>query len=227
MPKPRGADLTRSVEDYLKAIYHLTEAGGAAATTDLAEALALAAPSVSGMLKRLAEQGLVSHEPYRGASLTRTGRREALRVLRRHRVIESFLVARLGYTWDTVHDEAERLEHAASDDLVERLAEALGHPDFDPHGDPIPGADGRLAVRRTVPLTEVAVGATVRIAQVDTDDGERLRWLAEVGLTPGVEITVLTHQPFDGPVMLRRGRTQQVLGHELAGQVRCMAPEGS
>lgn len=223
MAKSRGADLTRSVEDYLKAIYALTEEGGAAATTDLAAALALAAPSVSGMLKRLAEQGLVVHEPYRGASLTRIGRREALRVLRRHRVIESYLVARLGYTWDTVHAEAERLEHAASDDLVERLAEALGHPDFDPHGDPIPGADGRLAVRRTVPLTEVAVGATVCIARVDTDESDRLRWLAEAGLTPGVRLTVLTRQPFAGPVLVRHGRVEQVVGHELAGQVRCTA----
>jgi DtxR family Mn-dependent transcriptional regulator len=225
MPKSRVGDLTRSVEDYLKAIYHLTESGGAASTTAVADALALAAPSVSGMLKRLAGQGLVTHEPYRGASLTRTGRREALRVLRRHRVIETYLVDRLGYSWDTVHDEAERLEHAASDELVERLAEALGHPAFDPHGDPIPGADGRLVSRRTVPLPEVPVGETVRIAQVDTDDGERLRWFAQAGLVPGARITVVTQQPFAGPLTLRIGRSDQVVGRELASQLRCTSTE--
>jgi DtxR family Mn-dependent transcriptional regulator len=222
MPKSSAADLTGSVEDYLKAIYQLTEAGDPASTTDLAAGLGVAAPSVSGMLKRLSDQGLVDHEPYRGAALTRLGRREALRVIRRHRVIESYLVDRLGYTWDTVHAEAERLEHAASDDLVERLSAALGHPAFDPHGDPIPGADGRLAPRVTTALTDVADGATVRIARVDADDSDRLRWLAAEGLTPGTTVQVVSRQPFDGPLTLRRGRTSQVIGHELAAQIHCV-----
>ncbi|HET9066490.1 MAG TPA: metal-dependent transcriptional regulator [Gemmatimonadales bacterium] len=227
MAKIVRPELTRSVEDYLKAIYQLSEGGQPASTNAVAEALSLAPPSVSGMLKRLAEQGLVVHEPYRGATLSRSGTREALRVVRRHRLIETYLVARLGYTWDTVHAEAERLEHAASDDLVERLAEALGNPAFDPHGDPIPGVDGSLTVRTTVPLTVVPDGTVARIARVDTDDGDRLRWLASEGLVPGTSVTVVSRQPFDGPIALRRGRTHQVIGHDLAALVLCVVGEPS
>jgi DtxR family Mn-dependent transcriptional regulator len=216
------ADLTRSVEDYLKAIYQFAEAGQAATTTGIAEHLGVAAPSVSGMLRRLSDQGLVLHEPYKGVTLTRTGKREALRMLRRHRLIEAYLVERLGYTWDTVHDEAERLEHAVSDDLVSRMAEALGDPRFDPHGDPIPGTDGVMEVRPTVPLPDVPMGATVTIARVDTEAGDRLRWFAENGLIPGAVITVVEHQPFSGPVTVQRGRARQVVGRDLASQLLCI-----
>lgn len=216
------ADLTRSVEDYLKTIYHLAEAGQVATTTGIAEQLGLAAPSVSGMVKRLAEQGLVLHEPYKGVSLTRSGKREALRMLRRHRLIEAYLVEHLGYTWDTVHDEAERLEHAVSDDLVARMAEALGDPRFDPHGDPIPSADGAIEERPTVPLPEIAEGETVTIVRVDTDAGDRLRWFADNGLVPGAVVKVVEHQPFSGPVTVLRGRNRQVVGRDLASQLLCI-----
>ncbi len=216
------ADLTRSVEDYLKTIYHFAEAGQVATTTGIAEQLGLAAPSVSGMVKRLAEHGLVLHEPYKGVTLTRTGKREALRMLRRHRLIEAYLVERLGYTWDTVHDEAERLEHAVSDDLVTRMAEALGDPRFDPHGDPIPGVDGAVEVRATVPLPEIAEGETVTIVRVDTEAGDRLRWFADNGLVPGAVVKVVEHQPFSGPVTVLRGRTRQVVGRDLASQLLCI-----
>lgn len=225
MPRSRShapADLTRSVEDYLKAVYHLTEGGDAASTGGLAGELDLAAASVSGMVKRLADQGLLQHEPYKGVTLTRAGRREALRILRRHRLIEAYLVSFLGYTWDTVHDEAERLEHAVSDDLVARLAEALGNPRFDPHGDPIPTADGMIEQRDTVPLTEVAAGETVTIVRVDTEASDRLRWFAAQGLVPGTVVEVVEHQPFSGPVTVRRGRGRQVVGHDLAGQLLCL-----
>src|SRR5215211_5645318 len=127
--------LTRSVEDYLKAIYRLSPEGRFASTSGIAHLLELSAPSVSGMVKRLSEHGLLEHVPYKGVQLTPEGRRAALRMLRRHRLIEAYLVAFLGYTWDTVHDEAERLEHAVSDTLVERMANAVGNPDVDPHGD--------------------------------------------------------------------------------------------
>ncbi len=223
MPKSIPADFTRSVEDYLKAVLQLTEEPGTvASTTGIAEALDLAPPSVSGMIKRLAEQGLLRHEPYHGATLTAAGRRAALRILRRHRLIEAYLVERLGYTWDTVHDEAERLEHAVSDELVGRMAEALGHPVVDPHGDPIPSADGRLEVRETVALTAVPNGATVTIVRVESDDAERLRWLAGNGLIPGTVVTVVEQQPFGGPVTVRRGRHRQVVGQALASQLRCV-----
>lgn len=215
-------DLTRSVEDYLKTIYQFSESGQVATTTGIAEQLGVAAPSVSGMVKRLAENGLVLHEPYKGVTLTRTGKREALRMLRRHRLIEAYLVEHLGYTWDTVHDEAERLEHAVSDDLVSRMAEALGDPRFDPHGDPIPSADGVMEVRPTVPLPEIAEGETVTIVRVDTDAGDRLRWFADNGLVPGAVVKVVEHQPFSGPVTVLRGRQRQVVGRDLASQLLCV-----
>jgi len=216
------ADLTRSVEDYLKAVFRLTEEGEPASTTALADELLVAAPSVSGMIKRLAGQGLLQHVPYRGVTLTRAGRREALRVVRRHRLIEAYLVRFLGYTWDTVHDEAERLEHAVSDDLVARMAESLGDPRFDPHGDPIPTAQGTIEVRKTVPLADVEVGEPVTIVRVDTEDGDRLRWFADNGLVPGTVVKVVEQQPFAGPLTLARGRTRQVVGRDLAQQLLCL-----
>ena len=221
MTKYFAADLTRSVEDYLKTIYTLSEAGEPATTTGIAEAMALAAPSVSGMVKRLAEAGLLEHLPYKGVTLTEDGRRAALRMLRRHRLIEAYLVKFLGYSWDTVHDEAERLEHAVSDDLIERMARALGNPRVDPHGDPIPTADGRMVEVAAVPLPDVAVGETVIIARVDSGSAERLRWLGEAGLVPGVEVTVREVQPFSGPITLDVGAEQRIVGHDLAQQLHC------
>ena len=130
--------LTAPTEDYLKVIFELEAAGGVAGTNEIAAALDIAPASVSGMIRRLAEHGLIAHERYRGARLTKSGRRAALRTIRRHRVIEAYLTSALGYTWDRVHDEAERLEHAASDELIDRMAAAIGEPSIDPHGAPIP-----------------------------------------------------------------------------------------
>jgi DtxR family Mn-dependent transcriptional regulator len=213
--------LTRSAEDYLKAIYRLTAAGQPAGTTSLALMLELAPASVSGMLRRLAEQGLVEHEPYKGVTLSREGRRIALRMVRRHRLIEAFLVAQLGYTWDTVHEEAERLEHAVSDDMVERMAAVLGDPVADPHGDPIPAADGTLAELVYVPLSELNVGEIAEIRRVNTSDPDRLRYLGAEGLTPGTRIRVSARGPFAGPTTVRLGRRDLILGQELAGQLLC------
>jgi len=216
-----ASDLSRSVEDYLKVIYHLTETGQPASTTAIADALELAAPSVSGMIKRLAEAALVEHLPYKGVTLTREGRRAALRMLRRHRIMESYLVSCLGYTWDNVHDEAENLEHAVSEDLVERMSRALGDPHFDPHGDPIPAADGNIVDVTTVRLPDVGVGETVTIARVGTGSADRLRWLADAGLVPGVRITILDQQPFNGPVTLSLDGVRRVVGRDLALQLLC------
>ncbi|MBK6423105.1 MAG: metal-dependent transcriptional regulator [Gemmatimonadetes bacterium] len=213
--------LTRSAEDYLKAVFHLSAGGSAAGTTELAQALDLAPASVSGMVRRLAEQGLLAHEPYRGATLTAEGRRIALRMLRRHRLIESYLVAHLGYTWDTVHEEAERLEHAVSDTLVERMAKVLGDPLEDPHGDPIPGPDGTLAEIVYVALAEVPVGSEVEIRRVQTSQPDRLRYLSAAGLVPGARVRVVAREPFAGPLRLRIGRKEQVVAHDLAGMLLC------
>ena len=221
MTKYVAADLSRSVEDYLKVIYQLTEGGIPASTTAIADALDLSAPSVSGMVKRLAEAGLVEHQPYRGVSLTKDGRHGALRMLRRHRVIETYLVSHLGYTWDNVHDVAEKLEHAVSEDLVQRMSFKLGDPQFDPHGDPIPAADGKIIDVTTTPLPEIPAGENVTISRVDTGVADRLRWLAGAGLVPGVTITVLDHQPFNGPVTVSLNGDRRVIGRELAAHLLC------
>lgn len=221
MTKYAAADLTRSVEDYLKAIYTLSSAGQPATTTGIAEALDLAAPSVSGMVKRLAEAGLLEHLPYKGVTLTGDGRRAALRMLRRHRLIEAYFVKFLGYSWDTVHDEAERLEHAVSDDLIDRMARALGNPLVDPHGDPIPAADGTIHEVSAVPLPDIAIGETVTIARVDSGSAERLRWLGDAGLVPGAEVTVREVQPFSGPITLDLGTEKRIVGRDLAQQLHC------
>lgn len=217
--------LTTSVEDYLKAIYRISESGQPASTNDIAEALQLAPPSVSGMVKRLAEHGLVEHLPYHGVTLTAAGKLGALRILRRHRLIEAYLVQFLDYTWDTVHDEAERLEHAVSDDLVARMAEALGNPRVDPHGDPIPSAEGEIDPIETHPLTEAEIGERVRINRVASGSGEKLRWLADAGLVPGAEVTVTAQQPFSGPLTLEVDGEERIVGREIAGQLRCVRAE--
>ncbi len=213
--------LSRSVEDYLKTIYRICEDGRPASTSQIAEALSLAPPSVSGMVKRLSELGLLSHEPYRGVTLTESGRMAAIRVVRRHRLIEADLVANLGYTWDSVHGEAERLEHAVSDELVERLAAALGYPEVDPHGDPIPDADGAIAHPALTSLAELSVGTIAEVRRVDTSDAERLRYLASAGLVPGTRLRVLEREPFKGPLTLEVAGRTQALGADLAAVVLC------
>ena len=217
--------LTRSVEDYLKAIYRLSPQGRAASTSEIAQRLELSPASVSGMVKRLSEQGLLEHVPYKGVQLTPEGRRAALRMLRRHRLIEAYLVAFLGYTWDTVHDEAERLEHAVSDTLVDRMAAVLGHPTVDPHGDPIPTSEGDIIELASIPLAEVPAGATVEVRQVEEGQPDRLRYIASIGLRPGVQVTVLDRQPFQGPITVAVGGRTHAIGHELARVVRCASDE--
>jgi DtxR family Mn-dependent transcriptional regulator len=219
--------LTQSVEDYLKAIYRLSLNGQPAATSDIAQHLELAAPSVSGMIKRLSEQGLLEHEPYKGVQLTPDGRRLALRMVRRHRILEAYLVGFLGYGWEVVHEEAERLEHAVSDALIERMATALGNPIFDPHGDPIPAADGSIAELVYTPLSEIAAGETVEVRRADTNHADRLRYIASFGLVPGAQATVVDRQPFHGPVTVVVSGQRHVLGDEIARLLLCSRPEVS
>lgn len=216
------APLSRSVEDYLKAIYHLSSQGGFAATSDIAGMLAVAPPSVSGMVRRLSDTGLIEHVPYRGVQLTNQGRRAALRMIRRHRVLELYLTERLGYDWDGVHDEAERLEHAVSDGLIDRMARALGEPRYDPHGAPIPTAAGEIEEAALVPVALADVGVRLELRQVDTEDPARLRFLAAQGLVPGKRLTLTGRQPFNGPVtvLLEQGG-ERVIGLELAQHLLC------
>ncbi len=217
----QSASLTPTVEDYLKAIYRLSSQGVVAATGDIAGLLDVSAPSASWMVKRLSEAGLIEHVPYRGVRLTRKGRRAALHTLRRHRILEVYLVKRLGYEWDDVHEEAERLEHAVSGKLIERMAAALGDPRYDPHGAPIPTSEGEIEQVDLVTLAEAAVGATVEFRQVSDEDPDRLRYLAEQKLTPGTRMTVLERQRFNGTITVRVGNATRVVGQELAGALLC------
>lgn len=219
LPKP-APDLTGPVEDYLKVIYELERSGEPAETNAIARVLGIAPASVSGMVRRLADQGLITHERYHGANLTAAGRRAALRTLRRHRVIEAYLTSALGYSWDRVHDEAERLEHAASDELIDRMAAAIGEPETDPHGAPIPTREGTVPEERAlVPLAMLAVGDTARVEQVSDESGEQLRYFAELGIVPGATVRVVGREPFEGPIALRIDRASRSVGPALAAQV--------
>ncbi len=217
-----GPGLSRSIEDYLKTIYKLELEAESAQTSAIAEALSIAPPSVSGMVKRLAEAGLVEHTPYRGVQLTEPGRRQALKMLRRHRVLESYLIAELGYDWHNVHDEAERMEHAVSDDLIARMADSLGNPTYDPHGAPIPTAAGVVEEADFVRMSDLDAGKDAVLRMVGDSDSERLKFIASLGLRPGVKFTVTARQPFNGPITVRlEGERQEVIGHELAMSLQC------
>lgn len=217
---------TISVEDYLKAMYHLEGPDrDRVKTKALAEHLSVTLPSATSMLKSLSADDLVEYAPYRGALLSESGMRIALRVIRNHRLIEAFLVRTLGYGWDEVHPEAERLEHAVSDDLVDRIDRFLSHPRFDPHGDPIPTADGRIERRQTRSLLEVGPRRTARVVRVLDQSAEVLRYLETLELMPGADVEVLDVMPFDGPVVVRRGQTEVPLSRTLATCVRVQVDE--
>ena len=210
-----------SVEDYVRAIYGLTERGVAVTNATLTQRLGLSPSSVSGMITKLAQLGLVTHVRYRSVELTSDGRRLAYDVLRRHRLLELFLVEVLDYTWDEVHPEADALEHAVSDELVEHIAAKLGHPTHDPHGDPIPTADGVVEKPTTRLLDQVEPGTIGTIARVWDTDSELLRYLTDHGMTLGARIEVVERKPFGGPLVVRIGEPAQAethfLGTEIAG----------
>jgi DtxR family transcriptional regulator, Mn-dependent transcriptional regulator len=216
-------DIVRSpaMEDYSKAIFALeSRSGEPVSTTALASRLGVTPGSVSAMLKKLAELGLVTHSPYHGVQLTREGRRVALEVLRHHRLLELFLAETLGMSWDRVHREAEVLEHVLSEDLEAAIAEKLGDPSVDPHGDPIPTAELEIHEGTTVSLDSVAAGQHGVFVRVSDSDAEMLRFLSDRGIAPGDRLEVLDKQPFDGPVFVRFGEVVEVLGGNLARAMR-------
>ena len=215
-PAPR---LTASVEDYLKAIFDLEFAGGPAATSDLAGQLGVRPASVTGMVRRLADQGLLTHQRYRGVRLTTRGRHAALRTIRRHRVIEAYLVRALGYRWDEVHAEAERLEHAASDEIVDRMAAAIGEPTNDPHGAPIPSREGIIADTRYRTLADLRPGASAQVMQDSDDDPALLRYLDGLAIRPGCTVRMVDRAPFGGPITLTIGGATRAVGPTLAERV--------
>ncbi len=209
------------MEDYLKAIYSLQQQAREVTTSSVGEQLGGFKPgSVTGMLKKLADLHLVTYTPYQGVSLTAAGEKIALEVVRHHRLLELYLVEALGYSWDEVHEEAEELEHYISPRLAARMEAYLGQPLYDPHGDPIPSAEGTLPATSSnvVCLAELASGACARIVRVSDQSAERLRYLAELGLIPGTAITVVDAAPFDGPLSIRVGENEEnaVLDRRLA-----------
>jgi DtxR family Mn-dependent transcriptional regulator len=211
-----------TIENYVKAIYQITSGpeGQAATTGQLAEALGVSPGTVTSMLKTLSESGLAEYVPYEGARLTDPGRILALRVLRRHRLIELFLVHTLKLTWDEVHEEAENMEHAVSDLLVDRIDAYLGFPAADPHGDPIPKADGTVAGASTSSLSQLAVGSTFRIVRVVDQSPDFLRYLTETGLELNAMGTVLSNRSESGTITVKIGGHETTLAHGVADRLR-------
>jgi DtxR family Mn-dependent transcriptional regulator len=221
-PPPPSA----TVEDYAKAIYSLTGARAqTASTNDLAERLGVTPGSVSAMARKLAGAGLVEHIPYRGVALTPKGEQVALKVLRRHRLLELFLAEMLEVPWERVHAEAEILEHALSEDLTDLIALKLGDPTVDPHGDPIPSRDLVVDERPTDSLADMQPGRCATLVRVSDSDPEMLSYLTGLGITVGDPLEMVERQPFDGPCIVRFGERTHVLGLPLARAMRVRAQE--
>src|ERR1700691_734500 len=218
---------TPAIEDYSKAIFSLEARRDEPVSTNaLAERLNITPGSVSAMLKRLDELGLITHVPYRGVRLTSDGRRIALEVIRHHRLLESYLAEALGMSWDRVHAEAEVLEHVLSEDLEELIAAKLGHPTVDPHGDPIPTVELGIKERQTHSLDELTTGDAGCFVRVSDSDPEMLRYLAEHGIAIGDHLEVVERQPFGGPVFVRFGEREHPIGGALARAMRIETEEG-
>lgn len=228
MPKiknlPPGSSLQRhnlnhqAIEDYLKTIYLLSEDESPVSTSRIAQARDVKPGSVTNMLQRLDSLNLVNYEKHYGVTLTEAGQQIALEVIRHHRLIELYLIEALGFEWDEVHEQADILEHVISEKLEERIAAALNYPTLDPHGDPIPAKDGSIQSVDTLPLNALEVGQKGRVARV-SDEGETLRYLAEVGLVPGTEVTMLTQAPFEGLVRLQIDQAEVGVDEKVAAAV--------
>jgi DtxR family Mn-dependent transcriptional regulator len=216
---------TQAVEDYVKAIWLIQEAGERATGQEIARRLSVSQASVSSMLQKLGNLGLIRYEKYQPVTLTPAGTNVALEVVRHHRLLELFLAEALGMPWDRIHAEAEVLEHHISEELEDLIAERLGHPEFDPHGHPIPARDGTLPATDQRPVSALEVGERGELAQVADERPELLRYLDELGLALGADLTLVGREPFDGPLTLElRDGTTRVIGVELARNLRVTAP---
>ena len=213
--------LTISIQDYLKNIYELTENGETASTNALARKLNISAPSVTGMVQKLASSkpALVEYQKHQGVTLTKEGRKAALEVIRHHRLLEAWLVQTLGYSWDEVHEEAERLEHVISEDFERRIAAAMGHPLRDPHGELIPTADLKMPLDDLAPLSSLRPNQSATIQRIKAPDPELLRYLEGLGLIPGTQIEIKEHSPFDHNLTIKAGRKLIVLGLNITSKI--------
>lgn len=212
--------LTQAIEDYLKAIYKLQRRGERVTNSAVADEIRVKPASVTSMMKQLAQLKLVRYTPYRGVELTPGGEKIALEVIRHHRLLELYLSEFLGFPWDRVHEEADRLEHVISPELEERMARVLGDPTEDPHGDPIPTKEGTLEEPTHSRLTEVAPRTRVVVRRVSDSDPAKLRYLAELGLVPNAALEVVSLAPFGGPLVVRVGEAEHALGRDLADTIR-------
>jgi DtxR family transcriptional regulator, Mn-dependent transcriptional regulator len=212
-------ELTAAIQDYVREIWKLESEGGRATTSALAERLDVSPPSVTAMLKKLASLGLVEHRRYRGATLTAKGERVALEVIRHHRLLEQYLVETLGLPLDAVHAEAHRLEHALSEELEAEIDRSLGFPTRDPHGDPIPRPDLTLDEVELTPLSALEAGNKATVERIPDGDGELLRYLAQLKLTPGSRLEVRDAAPFEGPLTIRIGGADHAISRELAARI--------
>lgn len=210
---------SESVENFLKAIYSLQQTSDRVSTNTLAEALTISAPSVTDMAQRMVKDGLVDYQKYRGVVLTSAGAEVALKIIRRHRLIELYLVTELGYELHEVHDEAEALEHAVSDRFIEAIARKLDNPGVDPHGDPIPTAEGIVTERELTRLSAWPEGQTGIVARLTTDNPDMLRHILERGFKLNVPVEVLSRDPFDGPLTIRLDGEERVVGYAVADTV--------
>ncbi len=210
---------TPATEDYLKAIYKLEENGRGASTNAIADRMGVSAASVTNMMKRLSETGLVEHRPYQAIRLTDAGRKIALEIIRHHRLLEVYMAEALGFTWDQVDAEAERLEHVISEEFEDKIDAMLGYPTTDPHGSPIPTKDGSLPTTNHEKLSDMEPGRTVIIRRVTDTDPALLRYLGALGLRPDNVVDVLNKEPFEGPMLLRVLGAERHVGHQVATSV--------
>lgn len=220
--------LTESIEDYLVTIYRLSrsQVDERVTTSAIAQALGVSAPSVTSMIqKKLTSFDLVDYERHRGVTLTPLGERIALQILRHHRIVELFLAETVGLPWDQIHDEANRLEHAMSPVLVERIAALLGDPQVDPHGDPIPRKDGTIVRHGLEPLYSVPVGDEVQVSRIQDQSSDVLRYLSEIGLVPGTFVEIIERAPLGGPLTVRFNGKELALGRDLAQVVLVTPPQ--
>jgi len=210
----------QAIEDYLKTIYALAQEESPVSTSRIAEARDVKPASATSMIQRLDKLNLVKYAKHYGVTLTSSGTKLALEVIRHHRLLELYLMEALGFSWDEVHEQADVLEHVISEKLEERIAAALNHPEFDPHGDPIPQKDGTIPAVETQPLSTIPVKTAVRIARVvDDSNSEMLRYLAELGLMPGTAVFVMRAEPFDGPLTVEIDGEQKIIGFNVATSI--------